>query len=101
MLRSMIVLLALATLGGCASLGLDRPANTAVTSFDACAERSPFAAPCPARQRSLFVAAQALDRRAFSLPTRRAPEQMPIFATATDYSVRLRRQWRRRRYRKL
>lgn len=100
MLRSMFVLAALATLGGCASLELDRNAAP-IASFDACAERSPYAAPCPSLMQEHLSAAPLLDRRAFSLPTRRRPEQMPIFATTADYSVRLRRQWRRRRYRKL
>lgn len=109
MQRFIFAALAAVTLGGCASLGFDRAmigdAGAETVQYEGCGvERLLDDGQCMPAERMRPIAFSAtsyeLDRRAFSLPTRRRPEQRPIFATSADYGLRVRRQWRRR-YRKL
>jgi hypothetical protein len=81
MLRPALAALALAVLGGCASLGPLPPAQR---------DLALLAAPAVESAPVSF----ALARRGFSPPSERQPEQRRIYATASDYA------WRKRHVRR-
>jgi hypothetical protein len=103
MFRNAFAALAAALLGACASLGHDASlarmaplASTVVqadlhaicalgATSDGCsvADAAPWTEP--------VAAALALERRRFSPPSRRQPDQRPVFATASDRAWRVRR----------
>jgi len=80
MIRTALAALALAVLGGCASLGQAAPAPQHLALLAAPIESAPVSF--------------ALERRGFSPPSERQPEQRRIYATASDYS------WRKRHVRR-
>jgi hypothetical protein len=81
MLRTALAALALAVLGGCASLGHSGPVRQPLALL---------AAPAVENAPVSF----ALERRGFSPPSERQPEQRRIYATASDSA------WRKRHVRR-
>jgi hypothetical protein len=104
MFRTALVVLGAVLLCGCASLG--RGLTLAHDALQPALADADLAAPCDCAQPARFIpaiassrpsASYALDRRLFTPPSGRRPDQRSIFITASDYAWRVKRGHMRRR----